>query len=107
MGGGVFQVIFGQVEQSMSMVNQAKSISSQVQQTIQSYPNAVSAAWIGGDEQAFSEKVMTKLLPAIAELIAAIAGVNLNLTDATDAVNQADNKIQGFASQLGDLFGGI
>ncbi len=107
MGGGVFQVIFGQVDQSMSMVNQAKSISTNVQQTIQGYPNIVGAAWIGGDADAFAEKVMTKLLPAIAELIAAIAGVNLNLTDALDAVNSADQKIQGYANQLGDMFGGL
>jgi hypothetical protein len=51
-------------------------------------------AWIGGDADSFAEKVVTKLLPAIAELIAAIAGINLNLTDATSAVDEADQKIQ-------------
>lgn len=106
-GGGVFQFIRDQASQSSSMVNQAKSITQNVMQTIQGYPNIVGNAWIGGDADAFAEKVMTKLLPAIAELIAAIGGVNLNLTDAIGAVDAADQKIQGMAGQLGDLFGEI
>ncbi len=105
--GTVFQFIRGQVEQSSSMVNQAQNITQNVMQTIQTYPNIVGNAWIGGDADSFAEKVMTKLLPAIAELIAAIAGVNLNLTDATNIVDQADQKIQGMAGQISDLFGGI
>jgi uncharacterized protein YukE len=103
----VFQFIRGQVEQSSSMVSQAQNISQNVMQQIQSYPNIVGNAWIGGDADSFAEKVVTKLLPAIAELIAAIAGINLNLTDATSAVDEADQKIQGMAGQLGDLFGSI
>ena len=103
----VFQFIRGQVEQSSSMVSQAQNISQNVMQQIQSYPNIVGNAWIGGDADSFAEKVVTKLLPAIAELIAAIAGINLNLTDATSTVDEADQKIQGMAGQLGDLFGSI
>src|SRR6266542_563973 len=103
----VFQFIRPQCEQSSSMVGQAQNISQNVMQQIQSYPNIVGNAWIGGDADSFAEKVVTKLLPAIAELIAAIAGINLNLTDATSAVDEADQKIQGMAGQLGDLFGSI
>jgi uncharacterized protein YukE len=103
----IFQFIRDQVMQSSSMVNQGKNITQNVMQTIQGYPNIVGAAWIGGDAESFAEKVVTKLLPAIAELIAAIAGINLNLTDATNTVDEADQKIQGMAGQIGDLFGNI
>ena len=103
----VFQFIRGQVQQSSSMISQGQNITQNVMQQIQSYPNIVGAAWIGGDADQFAEKVVTKLLPAIAELIAAIAGVNLNLTDATNAVDEADQKIQGMAGNLGDMFSGI
>src|SRR5512135_1888511 len=96
----VFQVIFDQVNQASSMVNQSKNITSNVMQQIQGYPSIVGNAWIGGDADSFSEKVLTKLIPAIAELIAAIAGINLNLTDATDAVSQADQKVSGMANQV-------
>lgn len=103
----VFQFIRDQVEQSSSMVSNAQNITQNVMQQIQSYPNIVGNAWIGGDADSFAEQVLTKLLPAIAELIAAIAGINLNLTDATNAVDEADQKINGMAGQLGDMFGNI
>ncbi len=41
------------------------------------------------------------------DLIAAIGGVNTNLSQATGIVDQADQKCQSMANQLGDLFGGI
>jgi uncharacterized protein YukE len=103
----IFQFIRDQVQQSSAMVSQAKNITQNVMQQIQGYPNIVGNAWIGGDADSFAEKVVTKLLPAIAELIAAIGGVNLNLTDATAIVDEADQKIQGMAGGLGDLFGSI
>jgi len=103
----VFQFIRDQVQQSSTMISQSHNITSNVMQQIQTYPNIVGNAWIGGDADSFAEKVMTKLLPAIAELIAAIAGFNLNLTDTTSTVDAADQKVQGMASQLGDTFGGI
>src|SRR5256885_2200470 len=92
-----------QLQESMKVMENVANMMEQ----IQSYPDIVGNAWIGGDADSFAEKVVTKLLPAIAELIAAIAGINLNLTDATNTVDEADQKIQGMAGQLGDLFGSI
>jgi len=43
----------------------------------------------------------------MAELIAAIGGVNLNLTKATGIVDQADAKSKSMADQLGDQFSQI
>jgi len=51
--------------------------------------------------------VARKVIPAMTELIAAIGGININLNSATDIVDQADQKAQGMANQLGDLFGQI
>ena len=41
------------------------------------------------------------------ELIAAIGGINLNLTKATSIIDQADAKVKSMAGELGDLFGAI
>jgi uncharacterized protein YukE len=103
----VFQYLADGVQNSMSQIKQAQGMGQGVHSAVQSYPNVVGSAWVGGDAEAFQEKVLTKLLPAIAELIAAIAGVNLNLTDATSAVDQADNKISGMAGNLKDMFSAI
>lgn len=103
----VFQFIFSGVQNSMAQINQARGMAQNVMSQVRSYPNVVGSAWVGGDAEAFQEKVLTKLLPAIAELIAAIAGVNLNLTDATNTVEQADNKISGMVGNLQGVFSGI
>lgn len=103
----VFQFISSGVQQSVSQIKQAKGMGQNVMSAIQQYPNKVSSAWIGGDAEAFAEKVLTKLLPAIAELIAAIAGMDLNLTDATSAVESSDQKVSKLAGGLKDVFQGI
>lgn len=103
----IFQFVREKVEQSTSIIKMTHGVSSNVHSTISGYPNIVGQAWIGGDADSFAEKVVTKLLPAIAELIAAIAGFNLNLSDVTSGVDAADQKIQGMASQIGDVFSGI
>jgi hypothetical protein len=40
-------------------------------------------------------------------LILAIAGINVNLTQATSTMDGADSKVKGLANQLGDIFGKI
>jgi len=86
-----------------SQQQQAQGLMSQ----IRGYIPKVQAAWIGGDEKEFEADVMRKLVPAMAELIAAIAGINLNLTKATSVMDSADNKVKSLANSLGDVFGKI
>jgi uncharacterized protein YukE len=101
------QFLRGDVENVMSGVEQQKQIASNLLDTIKSYIPRVGAAWIGGDFDEFAADVMRKLVPAMVELIAAIGGVNLNLTKATNIVDQADSKVKSLADGIGDLFSGI
>ncbi len=101
------QMIRQEVENVTATVGQQQQVTQQVMDTIKSYPGKVQGAWIGGDADEFAADVARKVVPAIAELIAAIAGVNLNLSKATSAVDQGDSKGQGLANQLGDVFAKI
>jgi WXG100 family type VII secretion target len=101
------QFLRGEVDNVMAGVSQQQQITSQVMDQLKSYVPKVQGAWIGGDFDAFAEDVATILVPAMMDLIAAIGGVNTNLSQATGIVDQADQKAQGMANQLGDLFGGI
>jgi uncharacterized protein YukE len=101
------QFLRGEVDNVIAGVGQQQQITSQVMDQIKSFVPKVQAAWIGGDAEAFAEDVAREIIPAITELIAAIGGVNLNLNSATGIVDQADQKAQGMANQLGDLFGQI
>jgi uncharacterized protein YukE len=101
------QFLRGEVDNVIAGVSQQQQITSQVMDQIKSFVPKVQAAWIGGDADAFAEDVAREIIPAITELIAAIGGVNVNLNSATSIVDQADQKCQGMAGQLGDLFGQI
>jgi uncharacterized protein YukE len=101
------QFLRGEVDNVIAGVGQQQQITSQVMDQIKSFVPKVQAAWVGGDAEAFAEDVAREIIPAITELIAAIGGVNINLNSATGIVDQADQKAQGMANQLGDLFGQI
>lgn len=103
----LFQFLRPDVGNVMAGITQQKNVSDQVMQTIRSYPAIVKQTWIGGDADEFEADVMRKVIPACIELIAAIAGCNLNLTKATEIVDKADQAAQGIANQLGDVFGRI
>ncbi|MBM4423809.1 MAG: hypothetical protein FJ030_10500 [Chloroflexi bacterium] len=103
----LFQFIRSQVDNVMSGVGQQQQIVSGVLDTIKGYVPKVQGSWIGGDADEFASDVARKIVPAMLELIAAIAGINLNLTKATGIIDQADNQCTQQAQSLGDLFGGI
>src|SRR5258708_6755072 len=63
-------------------------------------------ALLGSAGDAFRDAIRSKLEKRM-KTIADIGGVNTNLSSATSIVDQADQKCQGMANQLGDLFGGI
>ena len=102
-----FQFIRGSVQSVSSGIGQQQQIATGVMETIKGYVPKVQAAWVGGDADAFAADVGRKIVPAMVELIAAIGGVNLNLTKATGIVDQADAKAKGMASALGDEFSKI
>jgi uncharacterized protein YukE len=101
------QFVRGEVDNVMSGVGQQQQIVSGVLDTVKSYVPKVQSAWIGGDADEFAADVARKVIPAMMELIAAIGGVNLNLTKAINIMDQADNKVKSVADGLGDMFSQI
>jgi len=102
-----FQFLRNQVQGVSSGIGQQQQIATGVMETIKGFVPKVQAAWIGGDADAFAADVGRKIIPAMVELIAAIGGVNLNLSKATGFVDQADAKSKGMADALGDEFSKI
>lgn len=95
----------GPVEQVMSTVMKQKSEMEELQSKTQAYVPKVMSAWRGGDEQEFEADVQRKLIPAIMQLIAAIAGFGGNIGSAINVMDQADSKITSMVGGLGDMFG--
>jgi WXG100 family type VII secretion target len=98
------QFLRGEVDNVMSGVKQQQQVVSGVLDRINSYVPKIQGAWIGGDANEFAADVARKVVPAMTELIAAIGGVNLNLTKATNAIDQADAKVKSMADNIGDVF---
>jgi uncharacterized protein YukE len=103
----LFQFLRPDVGNIMSGITGQKGIAESTMQTLKSYPAIVKQTWIGGDADEFEADVARKIVPAMLELIAAIAGVNINLSKATEIVDKADQAAQGIANQLGDTFSKI
>ena len=103
----VFQVIRVEIVNVQSGVNQQKGIASGLLDTMKSYVPKVQAAWIGGDADEFAADFARKIVPAMVELIAAMAGINLNLSKAVGVVDQLEKKATSYVSQLSDEFAAI
>lgn len=103
----IFQFLRNDVSNVMSQVKKQQGQADGVLSAIKGYVPKVQGAWIGGDADEFAADVARKLVPAMTELILAIAGINVNLTKATSTVDGADSKVKGLANQLGDVFGKI
>jgi uncharacterized protein YukE len=101
------QFLRGDVSNVMSGIGQQRQITENILETLKGYVPKVQQSWIGGDADEFAADVARRIVPAMLELIAAIAGVNLNLTKATNTVDQADTNSKSLADGLGDLFGQI
>jgi len=56
---------------------------------------------------AFAADVAKKIIPAITQLIAAMAGINLNLVSATEIVDKADSECTSMVNELANTFGSI
>ena len=100
----IFNFVRSDCESIMANVGAQKQLTSGVLDQVKSYVPKVQAAWIGGDADEFAADVVKRLVPAMMELIAAIAGINLNLVKAIGIADQADHKASGMADQLGGLF---
>lgn len=92
------------VNNARNIINQQHRLTSSLVEAFRKLETTVTEGWIGGDADAFAQDVETTLIPAIAALIATIAGMNSNLRQATDLVDQADYKSWGIVSQLADTF---
>jgi len=95
---------FGPVEDAISKVKLQHKAMEELQDKTQGYIPRVEGGWIGGDEKEFSADVKRKLIPAIVELIMAIAGFGGNLGSISNIMSQADSKGSNMVSGLADQF---
>jgi hypothetical protein len=85
------------------IMGQLRSVQDEVQSPITSMLNTVmSDAWIGDDAESMANEISTVVMPMVADLIAAIGGINTGITRAIGLINETEQKA---TSQINDLVG--
>ena len=101
----IFKLVRAPAEEAISIVMKQKGEMEDMQSKTQGYVPQVMSAWRGGDEQEFEADVRRQLIPAIMNLIAAIAGFGGNLGSVMNIFDQADSKVSSMVGGLSDMFG--
>lgn len=91
------------VQSAIQMVNAQHQVVESASDMAKQAKDLVMSNWKGGDEQAFEQYVLTKLLPAYVQLAMAIAGFGTNLNSGIDVVSNADKQVKKLADQFGGL----
>jgi len=90
------------------ITGQLKSVSDDVESPINSLVGVITGgAWEGDDATAMVEEITTVVLPMVAELIAAIAGISTGVGNASQLVQDTDAKAEGLVGDLVNTFGSI
>lgn len=101
----VFQYIVGEVDEVASTLiqqsNQCEDMSSNVRNQAE---GLVGGVWTGADADAFLQEVLTRFIPEVADLVAAIGGFGISLNSAVQVITVMDDDVIGKANQLYDTF---
>jgi len=90
------------------ITGQLKSVADDVESPINSLVGVITGgAWEGDDATAMVEEITTVVLPMVAELIAAIAGISTGVGNAAQLVQDTDAKAEGLVGDLVNTFGSI
>jgi uncharacterized protein YukE len=103
----IISLVEGAVMGGLSSVASGASRAGDVQSVIQGSVKQVTSSWIGGDEKSFEQEVNSKLLPAIADFIAALSGLGTVTQKAMDILHQADSSAKGMVDKLLDEYNQI
>ena len=103
----LIQVMIPSVNDVMAGFGQQTQIGQQILERVKSFIPKIEPAWIGTDREAYSQQVLTRMVPAKLEWIAALAGQRLDLGKALDVVQKADQAVNSAVSQLSSVFSAI
>jgi len=90
------------------LMTQVTNINDQITSPINNMINNVTGGiWVGKGADAFVDEIRTQVLPAVANLVASIAGVGGNINQASSIFDELENAVSGIFDGIGDFFGSI
>jgi WXG100 family type VII secretion target len=104
----IFSVIADEVEEQVQQFSRQGQRAEQVVNTIRTNLQPIqNGAWTGQGGRAFIQEVVTRVVPQIMELIAAIAGFGGGIGKALNIMTNADKMVKGIVGQVSDVFSSI
>jgi len=95
----------GEVRDAVSKISQQAQLGEGVSSSIRGAADPLlGGMWRGQGANAFGDELMTRFLPQLADLIAAIGGFSLNLNQATSMIEEADGSAAGIVNGIVDAF---
>ncbi len=111
MIGAVSDVIFNfsrsQMSNVMSQISSQGNVVGKLRETAQGFGPKILMGWEGDDAQSFVRDLTRRFIPAVADLIAAIGGANVNMTNAIAIMDKADSVVSGIADEAAQVFSQI
>jgi WXG100 family type VII secretion target len=102
---GIFTFIADEI---VEQINTYQKQNQQCEQTVGNIRQGMNpiqgGAWVGQGATAFIQEVISKLIPDIMQLIAAIAGFGGGMGKALNIMQNADKMVSGIASQAANIF---
>lgn len=90
------------------IMGQLKSVQDSVEAPIGKLLSTItSGAWEGDDADAMANEIGTVVMPMVADLIAAIGGMNTGISQAANLIEDTDTKAHGVVEDLVGIFGSI
>ncbi len=104
----IFSFVADEVEEQVQQFQRQGEQTDRVMQNIRTGMNPIQGgAWTGQGAKAFINEIVSKVIPQIADLIAAIAGFGGGIGKAVGIVMQADKMVSGIVEQVGSVFESI
>lgn len=105
----LFKFIRKAVDGALNQItNQLKSVQDEVEGPISKLVGVITGgAWEGTDADAMANEITTVVLPMVADLIAAIGGMNTGISQAANLIEDTDTKAHGVVEELVGVFSSI
>lgn len=101
------KLLKGATQEIMGKITSQINVMQDLQDELTSSASILGEAWVGEDADAFVDELQTRVIPEIADLIAALSGLPGGIGNAMDIIDGADSASSSMWSNARSIFSSI